>query len=99
MADLYGAETWSLKAGILNRIEAFEIWTLRRFLRVPWIAHAPNEEILRTAGYEREILNIIKNEKFPVLAISLEEANITFLHSSRSRKKATLLAKKHTKLV
>jgi len=60
---LYGAETWPLTAGTLNGIEAFEMWTHRRLLRVPWIAHAINEEILRTACYEREILSIVKERK------------------------------------
>lgn len=64
---LYGAETWSLKARTLNRIEAFEMWTLRRLLRVPWTAHATNEEVLRTAGYEREMLNIVKERKVSYL--------------------------------
>jgi len=59
----YGAETWSIKVRTLNRIVAFKMWTLRRLLRVPWTAHATNKEILRTAGCERELLNIVKERK------------------------------------
>ncbi|ENN78857.1 hypothetical protein YQE_04688, partial [Dendroctonus ponderosae] len=73
---LYGAETWSLKARTLNRIEAFEMWTLRRLLRVPWTAHATNKEILRTAGCEREILNIVKERKVFYLGHILREMNV-----------------------
>lgn len=43
------------------------MWTLRRVLRVPWTARATNEEILRTAGCERGILNIVKERKVSYL--------------------------------
>ena len=39
----------------------------RRLFRVPWTAHATNEEVLRTAGYEREMLNIVKERKVSYL--------------------------------
>ena len=64
---LYGAETWSLKVRTLNRIEAFEMWTLRRLLRIPWTAHRSNEEVLEMAGVQRELLHIVKNRKISYL--------------------------------
>lgn len=64
---LYGVETWSLNVGTMNRIEAFEMWVLRRLLRIPWTAHTTNEEVLRTAGCERELLNIVKERKISYL--------------------------------
>ena len=33
---LYGLEIWSLNVSTLNRIEAFEMWTLRRMLWISW---------------------------------------------------------------
>lgn len=59
----YGAETWSLKLKSMNRIEAFEMWTLRRLLRIPWVDRVTNEEVLRRAGVERELLTTIKQRK------------------------------------
>jgi len=43
------------------------MWSLRRLLRMPWTAHATNEETLRTAGCERELLNIVKERKVSYL--------------------------------
>ena len=42
----YGCESWTVKAEC-RRIDAFELWCWRRFLRVPWIARRSNQSILK----------------------------------------------------
>lgn len=64
---LYGAETWTLKKEDVNRLEAFEMWTYRRILRIPWTDRVTNEEVIRGMGKEREIMNIIKARKLEYL--------------------------------
>ena len=44
---LYGYESWTIKRAECQRIDAFELWCLRRFLRVPWTARRSNQSILR----------------------------------------------------
>ena len=34
---MYGYESWTIKKAEHQRIDAFELWCWRRFLRVPWI--------------------------------------------------------------
>ena len=41
-----GCESWTVKAEC-QRIDAFELWCWRRFLRVPWIARKSNQSILK----------------------------------------------------
>lgn len=60
---LYAAETWTLKTSTLNKLEAFEMWTYRRILKISWTSHTTNEEILRRIGIERELLNTVKVRK------------------------------------
>lgn len=60
---LYGVETWSLKVRTLNRIESFEMWILRRMLRISWTDHMSNNDVLLRAGVERELLDIVKQRK------------------------------------
>lgn len=60
---LYGCEAWTLKVNTINRLEAFEMWILRRLLKIPWTAHVTNEEVLRRAQCDRELLHIIKQRK------------------------------------
>ena len=44
---MYGCESWTIKKAEIRRINAFELWHLRRFLRVPWTARKSNQSILK----------------------------------------------------
>ena len=43
----YGCESWTMKKAECWRIDAFELWCWRRFLRVPWTAGRSNQSILK----------------------------------------------------
>ena len=43
----YGCESWTIKKAECQRIDAFELWCWRRFLRVPWTARKSNQCILK----------------------------------------------------
>ena len=43
---MYGCESWAIKKAESRRIDAFELWCWRRFLRVPWTARRSNQSIL-----------------------------------------------------
>ena len=44
---MYGCESWTIKKAEHRRIVAFELWCLRRLLRVPWTARRSNQSILK----------------------------------------------------
>ena len=44
---MYGYESWTVKKAESQRIDAFELWCWRRFLRVPWTARRSNQSILK----------------------------------------------------
>ena len=44
---IYGCENWTIKKAECRRIDAFELWCWRRFLRVPWTARRSNQSILK----------------------------------------------------
>ena len=44
---MYGCESWTIKKAECWRIDAFELWCWRRFLRVPWAARRSNQSILK----------------------------------------------------
>ena len=44
---MYGHEIWTVKKGERRRIDAFELWYLRRLLRVPWTARRCNQSVLK----------------------------------------------------
>ena len=43
----YGCESWTVKKAEHRRIDAFELWCLRRLFRVPWTARRSNQSILK----------------------------------------------------
>ena len=44
---MYGSESWTVKKAERQKIDAFELWCWRRFLRVPWTARISNQSILK----------------------------------------------------
>ena len=53
---MYGCKSWTIKKAECRRIDAFELWYWRRFLRVPWTARRSNQSILKeiSPGYSLE---------------------------------------------
>ena len=48
----YGCESWTIKKAEHRRIDAFELWSWRRLLRVPWTARRSNQSILKEISPE-----------------------------------------------
>ena len=44
---MYGCESWTIKKAEHWRMDAFELWCWRIFLRVPWTARRANQSILK----------------------------------------------------
>ena len=44
---MYGCESWIVKKAECRKIDAFELWCWRRFLRVPWTARRSIQSILK----------------------------------------------------
>ena len=49
---MYGCESWTIKKTECRRIDAFEMWCWRRFLRVPWILRRSTQSILKEISPE-----------------------------------------------
>ena len=49
---MYGCESWAIKKFEHQKIDAFEQWCLRRFLRVPWTVRRSNQSIPREISPE-----------------------------------------------
>ena len=44
---MYGCQSWTIKKAECRRIDAFELWSWRRLLRVTWTARRSTESILK----------------------------------------------------
>ena len=60
---MYGCESWTIKKAESRRIDAFEMWCWRRFLRVPWTARRFNQSILREISPEYSLKGLMMKLK------------------------------------
>ena len=49
---MYGCKRWTVNKAEHQRIDAFELWSWRRLLRVPWTARRANQSILKEISPE-----------------------------------------------
>ena len=49
---MYGCESWTVKKGEHQRIDAFELWYWRKLLRVRWTARRSNQSVLKEINPE-----------------------------------------------
>ena len=72
---MYGCESWTIKKAEHRRIDAFELWCCRRFLRVPWTARRSHQSILRdiSPGYSSE--GLMLNLKFQYFGHLMQRAD------------------------
>ena len=49
---MYRYESWTIKEAECQRIDAFELWCWRRFLRVPWTVRISSQSILKEISPE-----------------------------------------------
>ena len=61
---MYECESWTLKNAEHRRIDAFELWSWRRLLRVPWTARRPNQSILKEINPEYSLEGLMVNPQF-----------------------------------
>ena len=79
---LYGCESWTVKKGEHQRIDAFGLWCWRRLLRVPWTARRSNQSMLKenSPGYSLEGLMLnLKLQYFGHLMGSVDSLEKTLM--------------------
>ena len=70
----YRCESWTMKKAEHWRIDAFELWCWRRFLRVPWTAKRSNQSILKEINPEYSLEGLMLNWSSNTLATWCEES-------------------------
>ena len=60
---MYGCESWIFRKAAHQRIDAFELWSWRRLLRVLWTARRSNQSILKEISPEYSLEELMLNLK------------------------------------
>ena len=58
----YGSETWTLRQDDIRSLEAFEMWSWRRMMKIPWTQHASNEQILGMVDESRSLMENLRKK-------------------------------------
>ena len=61
---MYGCESWTIKKAEHRRIDAFELWYWRRFLRVSWTTRRSNQSILKEISPEYSLEGLMLKLQF-----------------------------------
>ena len=72
---MYGCESWAIKKDKRWRIDAFELWCWRRFLRVPWTARRSNQSILKEISPECSLEGLILKLKLQYFGHLMQRAD------------------------
>ena len=73
---MYGCESWTIKKAERRRIDAFELWCWRRFLRVPWRAERSNQSILKEISPEYSLEGLMLKLKLQYFGHMMRRADL-----------------------
>ena len=74
-AVMYGCESWTIKKAKCQRIDAFEQWSWRRLLRVPWIARRSNQSVLKEVNPEYSLEGLMLKLKLQYFSLLMRTAD------------------------
>ena len=64
---VYGCQAWNQDQKVRRRLDALDMWFLRRMLRVPCVARLTNERVMKMAGLRRELLEAVRKRQLKFL--------------------------------
>ncbi|GFO49889.1 RNA-directed DNA polymerase from mobile element jockey [Plakobranchus ocellatus] len=76
---MYGCEAWTISKQIQNKLEATEMWFLRRMLRIPWTAKKTKERVLNEANKRRSLVRTIRKHQATFLGHVMRRGKLEHL--------------------
>ncbi|GFO00325.1 endonuclease-reverse transcriptase [Plakobranchus ocellatus] len=76
---MYGCKAWTISKQIQNKLEATEMWFLRRMLRIPWTAKKTNERVLNEANKRRSLVRTIRKSQATFLGHVMRRGKLEHL--------------------
>ncbi|GFO26826.1 endonuclease-reverse transcriptase [Plakobranchus ocellatus] len=74
---MYGCEAWTISKQIQNKLEATEMWFLRRMLQIPWTAKKTNERVLNEDNKRRSLVRTIRKRQATFLGHVMRRGKLT----------------------
>ncbi|GFN82111.1 ARF-GAP with RHO-GAP domain, ank repeat and ph domain-containing protein 1-like [Plakobranchus ocellatus] len=73
------AAAWTISKQIQNKLEAAEMWFLRRMLRIPWTAKKTNERVLNEENKRRSLVRTIRKRQATFLGHVMRRGKLEHL--------------------
>ena len=73
---MHVCENWTIKKIECLRIDAFELWCWRRFLRVPWTARRSNQSILKEINSDYPLEGLMLKLKLQYFGHQIQRADL-----------------------
>ena len=70
---MYGCESWTINKAECRRTDAFELWSWRRLLRVPWTARRSTQSILNEISPEYSLERVMLKLKLQYVGHLMKE--------------------------
>ena len=83
---MYGCKSWTIKKAECWRIDAFDLWSWRRVLRVPWTARRSNQSILKEISPGCSLEGLMLKLKFQYLGHLMWRADSLSAHCPDARR-------------
>ena len=64
---LYGCESWNISTDMIKKLQATEMWFIRRMLRISWEEKKTNKAVLEEAGVKRSLMQTIRKRQLQFL--------------------------------
>ena len=86
---MYGYESWTIKKAECQRIDAFELWSWRRLLKVSWTARRSNQSTLKEMSPEYSLEGLMLKLQYfgPLMQISDSYEKTLMLGKIKGRKR------------
>ena len=72
---MHGCESWTIKKAEHQRIDAFELWSWRRLLRVSWTARRSSQSILKEISAEYSLEGLMLKLKLQFFGYLMRRAD------------------------
>ena len=76
---LYNSETWTINKQMMDKINAFEMWCIRKMKRISWTAKKTNAEVLRHVNKSRSLMKTINERQLKFVGHVLKKGKLEYL--------------------
>ena len=72
---MYRCDSWTVKKAEHQRIDAFELWCLKRLSRVPWTARRSNQSVLKEINPQYSVEGLMLKLKLQDFGYLMQRAD------------------------